>query len=421
VYIKPFKGYRPVPELAEKVALIPNNLMNEPDRRRVARNNPYSFAHVVKPRLNFPDNEANSDQQLFDFAKKYFEKLINEGIIIRDKFPSFYVYRMTMDERSQTGLTCCLNIKDYNEGKIKKHEHTRPEKVSENALQIESTRLNTNPVFLAYSPVKEIDKLIESITSLKPDYDFLSDAGVRQNLWVIRDDKIIQNLIELFEEKVSAAYIADGHHRAAASFIFSKKIHERNRNQPDLFGDASLPKDYDYFLASLFPSNQLKIYDYNRVVKSLNGLDEKFFLKKVEENFLIDEARRIPYDPRKPHRFGMFLGGKWYRLKAKEGTYPDDPIGVLDVSILQNNLLEPVLGIHDPRVDRNIDFIAGVKGLKELEKRVNKGKAAAAFSLFPVTMDQLMIVSDAGEVMPPKSTWFEPKLLSGLVTFRMEF
>ena len=392
--------------------------MNEPDRKRLARNNPYSFAHVVKPRLNFPDDVAKSDQQLFDFAKKYFEKLLNEGIIIRDNSPSFYIYRMTMDERSQTGLTCCLNIKDYDEGKIKKHENTRPEKVAENALQFESTLLNTNPVFLAYSPVEEIDKLIESITSQKADYDFLSDAGVQQNLWVVRDEKIIQNLIQLFGEKVAAAYIADGHHRAAASSIFSKKIHERNRSHA---GDSTLSKDYDYFLTSLFPSNQLKIYDYNRIVKSLNGLDEKFFLKKIEENFLIDEARRIPYDPQKPHRFGMYLGGKWYRLVVKAGTYPDDPIGVLDVSILQNNLLEPVLGIHDPRTDRNIDFIPGVKGLKELEKRVNKGKAAAAFSLFPVTMDQLMTVSDAGEVMPPKSTWFEPKLLSGLVTFRMEF
>lgn len=416
--IKPFKGYRPIPELAGKVALIPNNLMNEPDRKRLARNNPYSFAHVVKPRLNFPDDVAKSDQQLFDFANKYFEKLLNEGIVIRDNSPSFYIYKMTMDSRSQTGLTCCMNIKDYDEGKIKKHEHTRPEKVTENALQFESTLLNTNPVFLAYSPVEEIDKLIESITSQKADYDFLSDAGVQQNLWVVGDEKIIQNLIRLFEEKVSAAYIADGHHRAAASSIFSKKIHERKPSRP---GDSALSRDYDYFLTSLFPSNQLKIYDYNRVVKSLNGLDEKFFLKKIEENFFADEASRIPYEPQKPHRFGMYLGGKWYRLIAKAGTYSNDPIGVLDVSILQNNLLEPVLGIHDPRIDRNIDFIPGVKGLKELEKRVNKGKAAAAFSLFPVTMDQLMTVSDAGEVMPPKSTWFEPKLLSGLVTFRMEF
>jgi uncharacterized protein (DUF1015 family) len=321
---------------------------------------------------------------------------------------------MTMDGRSQTGLTCCMNIKDYNEGKIKKHEHTRAEKELENAVQFESTRLNTNPVFLAYSPVKNIDELIASITSQKPDYDFISEYGVQENLWVVRDEKNIQSLAQLFEEKVSTAYIADGHHRAAAASIFSKKIRATNP-------DPSSIKDYDYFLVSLFPANQLKIYDYNRVVRSLNDLDEKFFIKKIQGNFFVDEAQRVPYDPRKPHRFGMYLGGKWYRLKAKEGTYPNDPIGVLDVSILQNNLLEPILGIHDPRTDRNIDFIPGVKGLKELEKRVSKGKAAVAFSLYPVTMEQLMAVSDVGEVMPPKSTWFEPKLLSGLVTFRMEY
>ncbi|HYV92283.1 MAG TPA: DUF1015 family protein [Chitinophagales bacterium] len=412
--IKPFKGYRPVPELAEKVTLIPNNLLNEPDRRRAARSNPYSFAHIVKPRLNFPDDIAKSDQQLFGFAKNYFEKLLAEGILIRDNSPCFYIYRMTMDNRSQTGLTCCMNIKDYNEGKIKKHEHTRSEKELENALQFELTRLNTNPVFLAYSPVTKIDELIASITAQKPDYDFISEYGVHENLWIVRDEKNIQSFIQLFEEKVSAVYIADGHHRAAAASIFSRKIHESNPI-------PARSKDYDYFLVSLFPADQLKIYDYNRVVRSLNGLDEKFFLKKAEEKFIVDEARRIPYDPRKPHRFGMYLNGKWYRLKAKERTYSSDPISILDVSILQNNLLEPILGIHDPRTDRNIDFIPGVKGLKELEKRVSKGKAAVAFSLYPVTMEQLMAVSDAGEVMPPKSTWFEPKLLSGLVTFRMEF
>src|SRR6185436_14186584 len=226
--IKPFKGYRPVPELAEKVTLIPNNLMNEPDRKRAARSNPYSFAHIVKPRLNFPDNVAKTDQQLFDFAKKYFQKLLDEGILLRDNSPCLYIYRMTMDNRSQTGLTCCMNIKDYNEGKIKKHEHTRAEKERENALQFESTRLNTNPVFLAYSPVKKIDELIATITSQKPDYDFISEYGVQENLWIVRDEKNIQSLAQLFEEKVSAAYIADGHHRAAAASIFSKKIHASN-------------------------------------------------------------------------------------------------------------------------------------------------------------------------------------------------
>lgn len=412
--IKPFKGYRPVPELAEKVALIPNNLMNEPDRRRAAKTNPYSFAHVVKPRINFPDEVTKTDQQLFDFAKNYFEKLVAEGVVVRDSISSFYIYRLSMDDRSQTGLICVMNIRDYHEGKIKKHEHTRAEKEIENALQIESTRLNSNPVFLAYSPVKEIDQLINTVTTEKPDYDFNSESGVTQNLWIVKEENLVKNFIELFEKNVSATYIADGHHRAAASSLFSKKIHNENPNPDGI-------KDYDYFLTCLFPCDQLKIYDYNRIVKSLNGLDEKFFLKKIESKFIVEEARRIPYDPQKPHRFGMYLGGKWYRLKAKEGSYAMGPIGELDVTILQENLLEPVLNITDPRTDKNIDFIPGVKGLKELERRVNKGKAAVAFSLYPVSMSELMAVSDIGEVMPPKSTWFEPKLLSGLVIFRMEF
>jgi len=412
--IRPFKGYRPIPELAAKVALLPNNLLNEPDRKRAVRTNPYSFGHIVKPRLNFPDDVAKTDQQIFDFAREYFEKLLKEGVIIRDLIPCLYVYRMTMDERSQTGLICCMNIRDYDEGKIKKHENTRAEKELENEIHIENTKLNSNPVFLAYRPVPEIDELINKVTAQKPDYDFYSEFGVEENLWIIRDKETIDKFTMQFAEKVNAAYIADGHHRAAASSSYSKKIHEQHP-------DPGLPKDYDYFLTCLFPSDQLKIYDYNRIVKSLDGLDEKNLLKKISEKFEVEPAIRVPYDPRKPHRFGMFINGKWYRLKAKEGTYENDPISLLDVSILQNNLLEPTLGIHDPRTDKNIDFIPGVKGLKELERRVMKGRAAIAFSLYPVTMEQLFTVSDAGEVMPPKSTWFEPKLLSGLVVFRMEF
>ncbi|MEO5675899.1 MAG: DUF1015 family protein [Chitinophagales bacterium] len=411
--IKPFRGYRPVPELAAKVAIIPNNLMNEPDRRRAAKNNAYSFAHIAKPGIDFSDDLLKTDLQLFEYSRKYFEKLLAERIIIRDTVPSFYIYRLTMDSRSQTGLICCMNIRDYRAGKIKKHEHTREEKEIENALQIEVTHLNSNPVFLAYTPVTEIDQLVDSITiSQRPLYHFASENGVLQNLWVVNENDAVEKLIASFGYRVPAAYIADGHHRAAAANIFSKKIN----SQPV----DSASKDYDYFLTCLFPANQLKIYDYNRVVKSLKVPDEKIFIKKVEEKFYVEEAQRVPYDPHKKHHFGMYLNGKWFRLKAKPGTYKEDPVSALDVSILQNNLLNPILGIHDPRTDKNIDFIAGVKGLKELERRVNKGKAAVAFSLYSVSMDELMAVSDAGEVMPPKSTWFEPKLLSGLVIFRME-
>lgn len=412
--IRPFKGYRPIPELAPKVALLPNNLLNEPDRKRAARTNPYSFAHVVKPRINFPDDVAKTDQQLFDFAKEYFEKMIDEGVLIRDLTPCLYVYRMIMDGRIQTGLICCMNISDYDGGRIKKHEHTRAEKELENAIHIENTRLNSNPVFLAYRPVAEIDALVERFTSQHPDYDFISESGIQQQLWIIKDKQTIDRFVAEFDTKVTAAYIADGHHRAAAASLYSQKI---KSGQPKPDG----PKDYNYFLTCLFPSSQLRIFDYNRIVKNMGGLDERTLIKKISEKFTVEEAIRIPYAPSKPHRFGMFLGGKWYKLKSKPNTFDNDVISSLDVSILQNNILEPVFGISDPRTDKNIDFIAGVKGLKELERRVLKGKASVAFSLFPVSMEELIAVSDAGEVMPPKSTWFEPKLLSGLVVFRMEF
>jgi uncharacterized protein (DUF1015 family) len=412
--IKPFKGYRPQPGLAQKVALLPNNLLNEANRKRAAKANPYSFAHVVKPRINFPDHVQKTDQQLFDFARNYFEKLLTEGVIIRDPKPCFYLYRLTMDERSQTGLICCMNINDYLGGRIKKHEHTRAEKENENVIHIENTRLNSNPVFLAYSPVKEIDAVMEKITQRLPEYDFVSEFGVKEQCWVVNDEATIGQFISLFDQKVSATYIADGHHRAAAAALFAEKIGKK-------LPPSVNSRDYNYFLTALFPADQLRIYDYNRLVKSISPMDQRTLLKKISEKFDVEPARKIPYSPPKPHRFGMFINGSWYRLKPLPGTYTEDPIGVLDVSILQNNLLEPILGIHDPRTDKNIDFVAGIKGLKELERRVTKGRAAVAFSLYPVTMEQLFAVSDAGEVMPPKSTWFEPKLLSGLVVFRMEF
>jgi uncharacterized protein (DUF1015 family) len=415
VIIKPFKGYRPIPELASKVALNPNNLLNEPERREAARNNPYSFAHVVKPRIDFPDDTPRTDKQIFESAKRYFDKLFSEGTLLREEQPAFYVYRLSLGGHTQTGLISCLHVKNYNEGKIKKHEHTRADKELENVVQVEHTHLNSNPVFLAYPPVSKIDQLITNITvEQKPDYDFLSDSGVLQQLWVVQQPEVVEQLRQLFDEQVPVAYIADGHHRAASSSIFSSRMEEQ-------WGGKSKFEDYNYFLTALFPANQLRIYDYNRIVKNLNGLQEKEFLKQLSEKFEIKEASRSPYDPRKPHRFGMYLVNKWYKLKALDGTFSDDAVGSLDVTILQNNVLDPILGIKDPRIDKRIDFIPGIKGLNALEKPVQKGKAAVAFSLYPVTMEQLFAISDMGGVMPPKSTWFEPKLMSGLVIFRMEF
>ena len=408
--IKPFKGYRPRPELASKVALNPNNLLNEPERRLAAKNNPYSFAHVVKPRIDFPDDSPKTEKQFFDHANKYFHKLYHEGTLLRDPVACFYIYRLSMEGHVQTGLICCLNLHNYWDGKIKKHEHTRADKENENVLHIRKTQLNSNPVFLAYPNVPAIDELIESITvSKQPEYDFLSDLNVQQQLWVVSDEATIDQLRILFDDEVPNTYIADGHHRAAAASIYAKQMHE------ELEGHSKF-EDYNYFLTCLFPSNQLRIFDYNRLVKNLNDLSEKEFLKKLNETFEVKLNGDGPYIPAKPHRFGMFLNNQWYKLKARPETYTHDPVGSLDVTILQKNVLDPILGIKDPRIDKRIDFIPGVKGIAALEKPVIKGKAAVAFSLYPVTMQQLMAISDMGEVMPPKSTWFEPKLRDGLLS-----
>ncbi|MBA3648175.1 MAG: DUF1015 domain-containing protein [Chitinophagales bacterium] len=412
--IKPFKGFRPRPDLAFKVALNPNNLLSEPERREAARQNKYSFAHVVKPRIDFPDEIRKTDLQLFEHARDYFEKMLRQGTILRDEQPCFYIYRMSMQNHSQTGLICCLHIKNYLDGKVKKHENTRAEKEKENVLHISNTRLNSNPVFLAYNPVPEIDILLQFITENEsPAYDFFSEAGVQQQVWIVKDEVTLEKLISLFDKKVLFSYIADGHHRAAAAAIYAKQRVQELGGQSDF-------QDHQYFLSCLFPSNQLRIYEYNRSVKSLNGYSENEFMSRLSEKFFIKEASRSPYRPTKSHRFGMFLESKWFKLKAKEGTYKNDATGVLDVTILQENVLEPILGIKDPRIDKRVDFIPGITELKELEKLVIKGKAMIAFSLYPVTMDQLFAISDKGEVMPPKSTWFEPKLMSGLIIFRME-
>ncbi|MBX7108209.1 MAG: DUF1015 family protein [Chitinophagales bacterium] len=411
--IKAFKGFRPLPELASKVALNPNNLLSDQRRKEEARKNPYSFAHVVKPRLNFPDDTPKTEQQLFDFARMYFQKMVDEGTILRDEEPCLYVYRLSLEGHTQTGLISCLHIRDYQEGRIKKHEHTRADKENENVLHITSTLLNSNPVFLAYTPVDKIDMLIAMITNEHlPAYDFVNEYGVRQEVWVVSNEKTIDELTDLFNKHVHCSYIADGHHRAAAAAIYAGQMADKLNQLKS--------NDFNYLLTCLFPANQLRIYDYNRLIKNLNGHTEKEFLKLVSEKFDVKIASRSPYDPSQPHRFGMYLNYKWYKLRAREGTYTNDAVASLDVSILQNNLLDPVLGIKDPRIDRRIDFVPGIKGLAALEKAVVKGKAAVAFSLFPVTMEQLFAISDMNEVMPPKSTWFEPKLMSGLIVFKME-
>jgi uncharacterized protein (DUF1015 family) len=410
--IEPFRGIRPVKELADKVALCTNNLMNEDERRIAAQRNPLSFAHVVKPRIDFPEGISKQDEKLFDHAANYFQKLFSDGTLIQDEQSCFYIYRQTQNGRTQTGLVARYHVDEYACGNVKKHENTRAEKESENVKHLLATGIQGNPIFLAYEPVGDIDTLINSITAAVPDYHFLSDYDIYNSLWVVGDAEIVNELSKLFSERVGCTYIADGHHRAVSVAIAAKQLAEKNSNHTG-------KEDYNYMLTCLFPANQLKIYDYNRLVKDLYGLTEDELLKNISKQFSVTPVHDVRYQPDAFHEFGMYLGEQWYKLVAKDGTYTNDPIDILDVSILQKNILEPLLGIHDPRTDKRIEFVDGTKGINALEKRVNKGKAAVAFSLYPVTMKQLFDVADAGKVMPPKSTWFEPKLISGLVIYAM--
>jgi len=412
-HLRPFRAFRPQQKWVEKVVINPNNLMNEAERKEAARKNPFSIAHVVKPRIDFPFISDNRDPKLFIHARKYFEKLVRDKVLVEEKTPCYYVYRLTKGRHSQTGLVGCALLEDYLQGKIKKHEHVRPEKVRENVLHHEQTRLYSNPVFLAYKKVREIDKAIgEAINNRKPEYQFRTEDGVKHALWIIDREKKIEELTELFEALVPKTYIADGHHRIASQAELSHKL-----KSDDPYNSEN--ELYKYFLTCLFPADQLKIYDYSRTVKDLNRLSEKEFLARVKKNFEIKKISRLYYHPSKLHEIGMYLGNSWYALSPKKNSYTHDPVGILDVHILQRNLLNPVLGIADPSTDKRIDFVPGTKGLVVLEKRVNKGKAAVAFALHPCSMEQLFAVADFGEVMPPKSTWFEPKLLAGLVSFEI--
>ncbi|MEI7801094.1 MAG: DUF1015 family protein [Bacteroidota bacterium] len=408
--IIPFKGIRPIKSLVEKIAVFHNNLMNEPERKEEARKNPYSIAHVIKPRIDFADDVSKTDPRIFDHAKKYYWKLLLDKILVEEPEKCFYVYRQMLDGRSQTGVVACYHVDEYLNGNIKKHEHTREEKEAENVEHMMTVGINANPIFLAYNPVHEIDTLINQVKATVPEYHFVSDNNVYHSLWVLSDAELISKLKNLFNEKVSVSYIADGHHRAAASARVAKLMREAN---PKHRGD----EPYNYLFTCLFPANQLKIYDYNRVVKEHDEISDDELFEKVKEKFEVREIKESSYSPSAFHKIGMYLGEHWFELEPKPGSFHDDPIGRLDVSILQKNILSPLLGISDPRTDKRIDFYAGIKGLSSLEKKVDKGKAAIAFSLFPVSMQQLMDVSDAGEIMPPKSTWFEPKLLSGLIIY----
>jgi len=413
--IKPFKGVRPKKEYVAQVASKPYDVLNATEARMAVKDKPYSFLHVVKSEVDLPEDIDVHSQPVYDKAKENFERLVSDGIIFEEKQECFYLYQQKMNIHTQTGLICCSSIEDYQQDIIKKHELTRPVKEQDRINHIKTTGIHSGPVFLTYPAVVEIDEIVNNVIhSQKPEYDFTADDAVEHRLWVIKDQNTIDVLTNLFATQVPATYIADGHHRAASAFKVGR---ERRENNPDHKGD----EEYNFFLSVLIPTTQLSIIDYNRLVKDLNGLSRKEFINKISQKFSVEKKGTTSYKPQKLHDFGMYLDGKWYQLIAKEDIYNDnDPIGVLDVTILQENILSPILNITDPRTNERIDFVGGIRGLGELAKRVESGEMAAAFALYPVTIQQLINIADSGNVMPPKSTWFEPKLRSGVVVHRLD-
>jgi len=405
--IKPFKALRPKPELAEKVASKPYDVLNSQEAKLEAAGNHYSFLRITKPEIDLPDGIDVHVSEVYQKAKDNLDKFITNGVLFNDDKDCYYVYELTMNGRKQTGLVCVSSVDDYFNDVIKKHEFTRPEKEKDRIDHMLATGAQTGNVFMAYRDVSALSDLInEWKRSHEPVYDFTDNDDVHHSIWVINDDAVINAISDLFKSKVPNTYIADGHHRAASAAKVSEQLPESQAAK--------------YFLTTIFPASELAILDYNRVVKDLNGLSTEEFLKKLEDNFTIEKTNEA-YSPKQLHQFGMYLDKQWYLLKSKENSphgYRDttDPIGVLDVTILSNNILDKILGIKDQRTDKRIDFVGGIRGLGELEKRVDSGEMSVAFSLHPVSIQQLFDIADSGNVMPPKSTWFEPKLRDGLLT-----
>ena len=400
--IKPFKALKPKKELAEQVASRPYDVLNAQEAKKEAAGNDYSFLRITKSEIDLPDGIVTHSQQVYDKAKANLELFIQNGTLFTEEKPCYYIYQLIMDGKSQTGLVCVSSIEDYFNDVIKKHELTRSEKEKDRIDHMRTIHAQTGNVFMAYRDVMEINALINGWKAKNtPEYDFTASDGIKHTIWVINREDVINSITNLFATKVPNTYIADGHHRAASAAKVSKQL-------PD-------SEDAKYFLTTIFPESQLAILDYNRVVKDLNELTTEEFIGALQDDFMLTYSPE-PVKPAVLHEFGMYLGEEWYILTAREGTYRKDPIGILDVTILQNNILDKILDIEDPRTDNRVDFVGGIRGLEELEKRVNSGEMAAAFSLYPVTIEQLFAIADSGKVMPPKSTWFEPKLRDGLLT-----
>ena len=410
----PFKAFRPTQENAKSIASKPYDVLNAKEAKLEAEGNPISFYNVIKPEINFSEDSNHYAPEVYLEGKNQFDNLVNKKAITQDSLNSYYVYELTMDGHMQTGLVGCCAIEDYFNNAIKKHELTRPDKEEDRKNHIRYSKLNYEPVFLSYPQVDAIDNIVNDVKNNDVVYDFIADDGIRHRVWTIDDVNSLEQIESLFKSDVPSIYIADGHHRTAAGALVGKELRD-SRN-----GNSNDNKRDNYFMAVVFPDNQLKILDYNRVVKDLNGLSEDELMGKLQEKFTI-EQKEHQYRPETMHTFGMYINNKWYKLTSKDGTYNDnDPVGQLDVTILSTNVLEPFFNIVDLRKDKRIDFVGGMRGLGELEKRVDSGEMKVAFSMYPVSMKQLISISDNDLIMPPKVTWFEPKLRSGLFVHNLD-
>ncbi|HRH79470.1 MAG TPA: DUF1015 family protein [Thiobacillaceae bacterium] len=413
--IRPFAALRPAPGRAQEVIAPPYDVLNTAEARVLAEGRPWSFLHISKPEIDLPADTDPYAPEVYRKAADNLRHMLAEGVLKQDDRPCYYAYRLIMGEHTQTGLVAAASVADYDTNRIRKHEFTRPDKEDDRVRQIEALNAQTGPVLLAYPAQAEVDAILAAATQHAPDQDGVGESGVRHTLWVIHDAATVARLTELFDN-LPALYIADGHHRSAAA---SRVCAARKVASLAAGAGHTGEESYNYFLTVIFPHDQMRILDYNRVVKDLSGLSEAAFLDKLAGAFAVEDAPG-PVSPARPGEFGLYLSGRWRKLTIKPALIPADPVGRLDVSLLQDNLIAPILGIADPRRDKRIDFVGGIRGLAELEKRVNSGEMALALSLHPTRMEDLMAVADANEVMPPKSTWFEPKLADGMASHMLD-
>jgi len=413
--VKPFKGLRPPREIVKDLASLPYDVMNSEEAAQMAEGKENSLLHITRAEIDCPEGTDIHSDTVYNKAVENFKKFQEKGWLVQEDKPKFYIYAQTMDGKTQYGLVGAAACEDYNKGIIKKHELTRPEKEEDRMVLTRYTNANIEPVFFSYKAVPEIDSIVENIVkNQEAEYDFVAEDGFGHHFWPVNDAETNKKLGELFATKVPYTYVADGHHRTAAAARIGLEKKEQNPNHT---GD----EEYNFFMAVHFPDDQLNIIDYNRVVKDLNGLSETEFIDKLKSAFEVEKVGPEIYKPSKLHEFSMYLDGNWYKLTAKDGTYDDkDPIGVLDVTILSQHVLEPILDIQDLRTSKRIDFVGGIRGLSELKKRVDSGNMQVAFALYPVSMQQLINIADSGNIMPPKTTWFEPKLRSGLVIHKLD-